>query len=152
MGAVRKNPIILVLVLALLAYVGLRMASSGDVDPVFLQEYETALENGPEARRWLGENKHPFGFASNRFRSTHLALQFVEALYDAGAEKVVVRQKSIRPEPEHGGDYADALIVRLPAAPEARERVLDIARQEARRDGIELGPETQHGVLFLWWD
>lgn len=74
-------------------------------------------------------------------------------LYALGAERVAVAADSIRPEPEAGGDYADTLIVGLPVAPDARERLVALGRKEASRDGYTLDEDlVKRGYLLLWWD
>lgn len=125
-------------------------STSGVSDP--LQEFKAAAANGPEAKNWLKSNRHTAALASNRFGSTDEALEFVEQLYSAGAVKVVVLPSSIIAEPDLDGDYADALIVVLPDESSAMARVLAIGNAEAARDGMELGPETKQGLMFLWWD
>lgn len=116
------------------------------------QELLLALKNGPEAREWLRNNRHPAALASNRFASTAEALNFVESLYQEGAVQVVVSPQAIRAEPEAHGSYADALVIKLPDDAPAKEKVIAIGKKEAAREGMELGPEADQGLLFLWWD
>ncbi|MCF7984681.1 MAG: hypothetical protein K9L70_09785 [Thiohalocapsa sp.] len=80
------------------------------------------------------------------------ALAIVEQLYNAGATKVVVPPDSIQPVPDVDGEYADALIVVLPEDSAAKNRLIEIGNSESERDEMELGPETRHGLIFLWWD
>lgn len=116
------------------------------------QELSLALKNGPEARAWLQGNQHQAALASNRFASTLEALNFVEALYQSGAERVVVSPVAIRPEPGAGGRYADALVIQLPKDAAAKQKVIAIGEREASRQGMSLGDEVQQGLMFLWWD
>jgi len=148
----RQRRWILVVVIAAALYLGVATWRPQGRGERVQQELSLALKNGPEARAWLQGNKHPAALASNRFASTAEALSFVEVLYQDGAERVVISPLAIRPEPGAGGEYADALVVKLPTEDGAKEKVLQIGRREAAREGLELGDETQEGLMFLWWD
>ncbi len=119
-------------------------------DPTW-KDYE-----GPEALEWLrtAPNGDDNAFASNRFQGTDNAIRFVESLYAAGAERVIINQDNI--VDEGGGDfYADALVVLFPRDPAARARVVKICKQEAdREDGEESSAaDWEEGdCAFLWWD
>lgn len=114
------------------------------------QDYE-----GPEALDWLrtAPNADDNAFASNRFGDTATAIRFVEALYAAGAPRVIVNQENIVDE---GGDlYADALVVLLPQDPVARSRVVEICKRESDREAGSAsndGEWTNLECVFLWWD
>lgn len=140
-----------VVVVAAALYLGISTWMPRDRDQRVQQELALALKNGPEARAWLEGNQHPAALASNRFASTPEALRFVEGLYSEGAKRVVISPLAIRPEPA-GGEYADALVIKLPNEGTAKEKVLAIGRREAAREGMELGVESEQGLLFLWWD
>lgn len=116
---------------------------------------ESAL-TGPEALQWLEANRNASGLASNRFGTTREALEFVKTLYASGAEAVFVSQETITDDPDtinfEGGPYADALVVKLPTDPAARERVQGICRRELRREGFDLDGATEGESIFLWWD
>ena len=80
------------------------------------------------------------------------ALAFVNLLYEAGAVKVVVDAiMDDKLELDQGDPYADALIVRLPADPGKRLRLVSIAGSESLRRGepvADVGLETR----YFWWD
>jgi hypothetical protein len=73
---------------------------------------------GPEALQWLKNNKNPYAFASNHFGHTQSAIVFVEKLYSAGTQTVMISNECIFNEPdrikEEGGPYADGMVVKLP--------------------------------------
>jgi hypothetical protein len=80
--------------------------------------------------------------ASNRFHDTANAIQFVEALYSAGAAKIIVNQENI--VDEGGGDlYADALVVQLPQDPAARRRVVAIGKRESDREAGAVSSDAE---------
>jgi hypothetical protein len=110
------------------------------------------LESQPEARQWLRNNPREGPLASNRFEDTRDALAFVDALYEAGAVRVVVDAiNDDKIEMAEGGPSAEALIVRLPNDPDKRNRLLGIASAESAREGepvADIGRET----LYFWWD
>lgn len=105
--------------------------------------------DGPEARDWLAQNRHPAPLASNRF-SRDDSRRFVESLYDAGSPSVLVAASNIRREDE--GDYADALHVRLPVDPAKRKAVLALCGAEAKLQGFSADSDTGQEWVFLWWD
>lgn len=111
------------------------------------------LESSPEAREWLVSNGQPAALASNRFNSTRDALAFVDALYKAGAIKVVIYNiNSDETEMVQGGPYADALVVRLPDDPGRRQRLFEIANPEFEREGFPREVDIGQEALYLWWD
>lgn len=116
---------------------------------------ETVM-SGPEALQWLEANQNPSGLASNRFGTTREALNFVKSLYAAGAETVFVSQETITDDPDtlaiEGGPYADALVVKLPKEPAARQRVEELCRRELQREGLGLDEGSTGDTVFLWWD
>jgi hypothetical protein len=105
---------------------------------------------GPEALKWLRGNESESALASNRFGETSQALRFVKQLYDAGAEKVIVLQDSIRSDEYE--TYADALVVTLPEDAERRARVLELCAPELAREGISVGDLDGEKQVLLWWD
>ena len=112
--------------------------------------------DGPEALEWLrtAPNGDDNAFASNRFRGTEYAIRFVEALYAAGAERVIVNQENI--VDDGGGDlYADALVVLLPKDAAAYSRIVKICKQESDREEASVSDDADWENLecvFLWWD
>lgn len=136
---------------------------SGCVDQRFLdaigetrQADEHVVMDGPEALAWLKSNGNEAALASNRFLETENAVKYVEALYAAGAAKVVVPNDTIRDDEEtvmgEGGPYADALVVTLPSDPELRKSVVDLCRAELRREGFDSPDVAAAPQIYLWWD
>lgn len=80
------------------------------------------LERVPrsEARQWFGEAKRSAFPSLGRFRTARSALDFVESLYTAGAQEVVVPDIY---RDRKGREYADWLLVRLPRAAKMRQRI-----------------------------
>jgi hypothetical protein len=78
-------------------------------------------------------------------------LAFVDALYEAGAVKVVV--DSINDdalEMADGGPYADALVVRLPNDPRKRQQLLSIVDSEFRKAGKSVADLWRETLYFSW--
>jgi hypothetical protein len=115
-------------------------------------EYRLPAEaaEGPEALAWLRKNDNESALASNRFLETSNAIRFVQELYRAGAERVVVPADSIT---DDGVEvYADALVVTLPSDPQKRQRVWKLCAREIERSGEDPGDGTEEKHVFLWWD
>ena len=114
------------------------------------------VKNGPEAREWLTGNGNESALASNRFGLTAEALEFVEQLYSAGAERVIVPRTCLMDEPDRikleGGPYADCLSVFLSKDPDKRSAVLQLCRREIEREGFDPDEGTVDDFVFLWWD
>lgn len=115
-------------------------------------------DTGPEARDWLKTNKSDCCLAGNRFGSTQEALAFVEEVYAAGAARVFVPDDAISRDPaeirEHGGPYADSLVIELPVGD--RKKIYEIYEREAEAEGYEdmtgEGCVIDGRFLYLWWD
>lgn len=112
--------------------------------------------NGPEAREWLKENRNESALASNRFGLTAGALEFVEQLYRAGAQRVIVPRTCLQDDADtiklEGGPYADCLSVFLPKDPEKKSAVLQLCRREIEREGFDPDEGSLDDFVFLWWD
>ncbi|HEX5222656.1 MAG TPA: hypothetical protein VFZ59_24080 [Verrucomicrobiae bacterium] len=114
-------------------------------------------QSGPEARQWLESNGQAAALASNRFGSTREALEFVNALYIAGAKTVMIPSEAIRDdetELAQGGPYADAIIIELDPAKDSTA-VLELYRQETLSEGYDLSaenPVVDDRWLYMWWD
>jgi hypothetical protein len=103
-----------------------------------------------EARMWLTNSPTDSAFATNRFGTTAGALEFVEALYRAGAAEVLVDTPGV----DSGGEpYADTLLVRLTDVGDTRWEVQWFCERE--------GPDVPAGdfvmrigrdEIMLWWD
>lgn len=98
-------------------------------------------ERGPEALAWIRKNgdKIPWG----RFASKDEAVAFVEELYAAGAESVLV--------PKDRLSEADSLLVLLPAGATARERLLAIVDRENEDDSKDLALSIDDDSAYLCW-
>ena len=107
-----------------------------------------------DARAWLLENRNLSALASNRFETTAAALRFVNRLYGAGAESVLV--SGIRSEPwrleAEGGPYASTLVVVLPQESQKREELFRLSNREAAREGLAVEQDHGQRQLVLWWD
>ena len=118
---------------------------------------QSELANGREAREWLKGNANESGLASNRFGLTANAREFVEQLYAAGAERVIVPGSCVKDDSEtiklEGGPYADCLSVFLPKDPGKRAAVLQMCRLEIEREGFDPPDDSAaDDFVFLWWD
>lgn len=101
-----------------------------------------------EARSWLTRGKerkaqHLVG----RFPSPSACATFVESLYKAGADEVIV-PKIYRDE--SGNQFAEALIVRLPKKHDAREKVRMACSVLRGRSLGSCQPETDIGEDYLY--
>lgn len=115
-------------------------------------------EEEPEAREWLANNGNASLLAGNRFAGREAAQQFVETLYDIGAEGVYVSMiynETWRIEKE-GGPYATSLIVKLPKDKKVRQKIFAIAEEEARAEGFlddnESIEDRGEDEITFWWD
>lgn len=150
--------------LGILGELSAALAAAFDADPSALNRVMAAFQatpcpdpavihpRDPEAREWLSSNGHEGPLAANRFGDRETAQAFVEELYDAGAERVVIATECIKNEPEHGGQYADGIRVRLPSGGERRSAVLAIVNREVQDEGFEAVGDEGQDVVFLWWD
>jgi hypothetical protein len=107
-----------------------------------------------EAVDWLQTNFSPAALAEGRFDSTADALDFVYALYDAGARKVSVIDVDDARLFTDGGPYTDTLVAALPADPEQRAAVTAIYMEEVASRGCN-GGDAESGVrgnvlVFCW--
>jgi hypothetical protein len=118
-------------------------------DPAYWAEPAGPKRRDAEARQWLSR-KRPAVLAGNRFGTTQAGLEFVEELYAAGALKVIVPAEAM--DEDGDGLHSDSLRVKLPADPEARRKLFEISRREARREGLDQDVDSGQKELFLWWD
>lgn len=115
------------------------------------EKYLTLKPGDPEAAEWLRHPDYESGLAGNRFDSAEEGAEFVDALYAAGAVKVVIASEQIQQE---GPDerYADALRVVLPDDAKKRADLFRIVNREAVAQGYDAEADTGQPLLFLWWD
>lgn len=103
------------------------------------------MDNLVEALSWLKNADNHHAFAGNRFDSNSDAIEFVEALYAAGAAKV-----EIEVDDYSDGDYADTIYITLPD--NLRQR-LDIVPIVFRYRPDEFDDDWNGtDPIRLWWD
>ena len=114
-------------------------------------QYLTLKPADPEAAGWLRDPGYESGLAGNRFDSAEEGAEFVDALYAAGAVKVVIASEQIQEEgPKQR--YADALRVVLPDDSAKRAELFRIVNREAVEEGYDREADTGQSILFIWWD
>ena len=100
-----------------------------------------------EARQWLSAGKRPVLRSLAKFRTAKAALRFVETLYTAGADTVVVA-------PVYAGKrgilFADWLLVKLPGTPSKRRAVRRLCKDFCRRRDGALLPDKDFGESHLF--
>lgn len=106
-----------------------------------------------EALTWLRANWSPSAVATNRFRETSGAIEFVEQLYAAGALCVSVDNVMMLPN-HQWTPYADTLIVQPPDDLERRSAVFELMIHIGRPDEPNWRTMTDRGQaeVRLWWD
>lgn len=109
----------------------------------------TVQRADPEARAWLKKNRGDAPLAANRFEAAD-ARAFIESLYQAGAERVVIASESIHRDEDP--PYADAVRVVLPRTAEQRAALFALVNAEAVQEGFDPTSDTGQKVLYLWWD
>ena len=104
-----------------------------------------------EARKWLRGNRNRSALATTRFGPTAKALEFVEALYAAGATKVMV--ENIDKTADGGLGYADSMKVHLPKSEAMRQAIFRVINEigQPETDGGPLEDDGEPSV-GLWWD
>jgi hypothetical protein len=100
-------------------------------------------DDDPEAVAWLRSGV----LAGNAF-GEHEDRAFVERLYAAGAERVVIASECI--ETSEDPPHSDGLRVKLPKDRAARTAVLKLIRKHA--PGFKASDDVRWDVAFIWWD
>jgi hypothetical protein len=110
---------------------------------------ESLLEKShAEAKEWLSEAKRPDMCSLARFRTAGTALRFVETLYAAGADALIV-------VPVYAGmrgkQFADSLLVKLPQMRSKRKALRKLCQDLCDQRGGALLPDKDMGEdhLFL---
>ncbi len=104
--------------------------------------------NQVEARTWFGRaNKDRGRRLLGRFEHELRALRFVEALYQAGAVKVVIPDVYAD---KSGNHFSDGLIVRLPRSPLRRRAVRQACGMLRRQKLGSVQPERELGESHLY--
>ncbi|HUZ06304.1 MAG TPA: hypothetical protein VMV89_02325, partial [Candidatus Paceibacterota bacterium] len=110
---------------------------------------ESLLEKShAEAREWLREAKRPDMRSLARFRTAGTALRFVETLYAAGADALIVVPVYTG---KRGKQFADSLLVKLPQMRSKRKTLRKLCQDFCDRRGGALLPDKDMGEdhLFL---
>src|SRR5208282_2872841 len=100
-----------------------------------------------EARQWLSAGKRPVLRSLAKFRTAKAALRFVETLYTAGADTVVVAPVYAG---KRGKLFADWLLVKLPGTPSKRRAVRRLCKDFCRRRDGALLPDNDFGESHLF--
>lgn len=98
-----------------------------------------------EARQWLTE--HPDGFFADRFTGDESALQFVERLYEAGAERVDVYSVNNEAYRDLNESYTDLMRVTLPANCDGRAALFAICHEQIKEYGEDFNTERDEEVI-----
>lgn len=100
-----------------------------------------------EARQWLNV-QNPDLRSLSGFRTIKAALQIVEALYDAGAEAVIV---ALIYKGKHGKQFADRLLIKLPKASPKRKALREMCQDMCAKRSGALLPERdiRESHLFI---
>ena len=100
-----------------------------------------------EARHWLSTGKRPELRSLAKFRTAAAALRFVETLYSAGAETVVVAPVYAG---KRGTLFADWLLVKLAETPSRRKAVRRLCEDFCHRRSGALLPAKDFGESHLF--
>jgi len=104
--------------------------------------------NRSEARAWFEKKTGDrTGRFLGSFKNAAEALKFVEYLYQAGAVRVVVSGIYFD---KAGGQFADALFVRLPKERSPRKATRDLCAQLQVRDLAGVAPDEDLGETHLY--
>jgi hypothetical protein len=116
----------------------------------FVEAIEKRVETA-EARAWLTSNPNPLPFALNRFHEPGSAAKFVEALYHAGATRVVITNISYAYESTVGGPSSHSIDVHLPRNRDRRAQVFEVINTIGRPEDRPITDDDKPTV-GLWWD
>lgn len=100
-----------------------------------------------EARSWLGAEAKSPPRSLAKFRSVRTALKFVEKLYSAGAESVIVFAISAGQGKKL---FADALLIQQPRTRSKRAALRKVCRDFCARRGGAALPEKEIGESHLY--
>jgi hypothetical protein len=104
-------------------------------------------KSNAEAGNWLREAQQPNARSLARFRTAKAAFRFVESLYAAGADTVIV-------VPIYAGKreqlFADSLLIRLPKKPSKRKALLKLCRAFCDNRGGAFLPEEDGGESHIF--
>ncbi|OGC59506.1 hypothetical protein A3A70_01315 [candidate division WWE3 bacterium RIFCSPLOWO2_01_FULL_42_11] len=109
-----------------------------------------------EAKKWITENWVGIDdaiqdglFAGHVFDTKEDALNFIDKLYNLGAEKILIGEVKPYSEMEPNRPYADELIVELPEGSTKRQEIFSFLNaSEPSEDYEEQGQKT----ISVFWD
>jgi hypothetical protein len=116
-----------------------------DSSSQFIKQF--LASNKAEAREWLRANSDA-SFRNLGEMEVDESIEFVQRLYDLGAEKVLAVEIDEYPEGANTGH----LLVQLPAADDARERLFAFEREHAESHGFEGTPDDGQEYVYLKLD
>ena len=100
-----------------------------------------------EARQWLSEQKKSKVRSLAKFSTARAALHFIESLYAAGAEKVVVAPIYAG---SRGKQFADWLLIKLSKAVKKRQTLRRLCQRLCDRRGGAMLPDRTFGESHLF--
>ena len=103
--------------------------------------------NHAEARAWLKAETHPKSRSLAKFATTKAALKFVEKLYAAGADAVIIAAISADKRKKL---FADWLLVQLPQPKAKRSALRIICQNFCNKRGGAVMPEKDIGETHLY--
>jgi hypothetical protein len=104
-----------------------------------------AKRNRSEARKWLKTGRN-FACSLGRFKTEHAAFRFVEALYEAGAIKVIVPDIYRNKKEDQ---FADYLLVKLPKTKAKRAAIRKVCGYLQSRGLAGIEPDRDIGEEYL---
>jgi len=116
------------------------------------REYKLFIESilkksHAEAREWLRSGKQADSRSLATFRTAGAALRFVEVLYAAGAETVIVAPVSVG---KQGKEFADCLLVKLPGSPSKRKALHMLCQDLCNKRNRAMLPDKDSGESHLF--
>ncbi len=100
-----------------------------------------------EAREWLSSGKSIDSRSLAAFRTAKSALRFVEVLYAAGAQTVIVSPVSVG---KRGKEFADCLLVKLPQTPSLRKALHTLCQNWCNKRNRAMLPDKDDGESHLF--
>ena len=104
-----------------------------------------------EARQWLGAHKRDARRSLGRFRSVNKAMEFVEAVYEAGSPWVFIAEIY---GDRKGNEFADVCLIELPKSKPDRTRVRKACGFILKEELGSVTPERDRGeshILIGMW-
>ena len=121
------------------------VATEKHIHEVFVRSL-LAQKNHAEVRKWL-ESGGKAARSLGRFKRVSDALKFVEALYKAGASKVIAPDIY---DGKAGDQFADCLLVKLPGTATKRKAIRKVCAQLSKRKLGAFQPDKDIGETHLY--